>query len=280
MSALQGNRGVSAARKSSTSGSRTEEAGDNLEGEDNRGGEAGGSRQRAEGGYRSKRRSVGCRVIQGLLLLVLGTAAGTETGGSWGTRAAAGVEGRRWGHSRGSGCWREDTWQQSGAGIGDSWQQARGAGAGGSKHQPRGAGTGGSWQQFEGAGGDSWQQAGDPAAAGSRHHVEDGVAGGCRQQVEGAVAGGNRHQAKEGVVGGSWQANGAMAGGSCQQARGVVTGGCWRGTSVDEDIDGANSCGATRRADALGGSTKGAARGCGQGTVVVVSEGVASGSQH
>ena len=215
MSALQGNRGVSAARKSSTSGSRTEEAGGNLEGEDNRGGEAGGNKQRAEGGYRSKRRSVGCRVIQGLLVLVLGTAAGTETGGSWGTRAAAGGEGRRWEHSRGSGCWREDTWQQSGAGIGDSWQQARGAGTGGSKHQPRGAGTGGSWQQVEGArGGDSWQQAGDPVAAGSRHHVEDGVAGGCKQQVEGAVAGGNRHQAtgtKQQAPSGSWQANGTIA---------------------------------------------------------------------
>ena len=83
MSALQGNRGVSAAGKNSTRGSsRAEEARGKLEGEDNRGGEAGGSRQKAEGGYRSKRRSAGCKVVQGLLLLVLGTAAGVEVGGS------------------------------------------------------------------------------------------------------------------------------------------------------------------------------------------------------
>ena len=114
MSALQGNRGVGAARECLTRGSSGgEEKGDNKERGNNRGEEAGGSRQRAEGGYKNKRRSAGWRVMQVLLLLILCTAGSADSGGSWGMFAAARDEGRSLEHSREGGCWGAGSWQQA-----------------------------------------------------------------------------------------------------------------------------------------------------------------------
>ena len=59
-------------------------------------------------------------VAHGLLLLVLGTAAGADTGGSWGMMAATRGEGRRLEHSRVSGCWRKGNWQQAAGAEGGS----------------------------------------------------------------------------------------------------------------------------------------------------------------
>ena len=80
----EGQQGGCAVRVNVTGGSSGggEEGSNRIEG-DNKGVVAGGGRLRAEGGNRSKGRSAGGRVIQGLVLLMLCTLGGADTGGKW-----------------------------------------------------------------------------------------------------------------------------------------------------------------------------------------------------
>ena len=233
MSALRGNRGGCAVRVNVTRGSSGggEEGSNQIEG-DNKGVVAGGGRLRAEGRNRSKGRSAGGRVIQGLVLLMLCALGGADTGGSW-QQAGGAVAGGSW--QQVGGAVAGGSWQQAGGAVaGGSWQQAGGAVAGGSWQQAGGAVAGGSWQQAGGAvAGGSWQQAGGAVAGGSWQQAGGAVAGGSWQQANGAVAGGSWQQAGGAAAGGSWkQANGVEIGDSGQQARSAVSGGSWQQTSA------------------------------------------------
>ena len=100
-----------------------EEKEGNEKGRENGGGEAGGNRQRADGGHKSKGRSAGWSVRQELLLLILCTIGGAGSGGSWGKLAPAGSEGVSLGDNRVGGCWRGGSWRQTRCAVaGGSWQ--------------------------------------------------------------------------------------------------------------------------------------------------------------
>ena len=150
-----------------------EEGSNRIEG-DNKGVVAGGGRLRAEGGNRSKGRSAGGRVIQGLVLLMLCTIGGADTGGRWKGLTPVRGEERSLKDNRGGECWSGGSWQQArGAVAGGSWQKAPAGGSGSSS-----ASSGSSSRSANGGASSRRLEGGWPAALGGSNK---GAARGCSQ---------------------------------------------------------------------------------------------------